>query len=74
MYFDQVFSQCSVPIKFTFIYLLTTRHLSLETDKIYPSTRLLLTSLQQNNKIYIVYDIKEPNSKNRPIFFVSTSK
>ena len=37
-----------------FIYLFTVRDLSLETDKIYPSTRLLLAFLLQNNNIYIV--------------------
>ena len=39
---------------YSFIYLFTVRDLSLETDKIYPSTRLPLTFLLQNNKTYIV--------------------
>ena len=48
--------------------------LSLETDKIYPSIRLLLTFLLQNNKMHMVQDIKKPNSKNMPKFFVLTCK
>ena len=38
------------------------RDLSPETDKIYPSTRLLLAFLLQNNEMHIVKD-KKPNSK-----------
>ena len=41
---------------YLFIYLFTARDLSLETDKIYPSTRLLSNFLLQNNEIYIVQD------------------
>ena len=44
---------------YLFIYLFTAGDLSLDTDKIYPSTRLLLTFILQNNKMDIVYDIKK---------------
>ena len=37
-----------------FISLFTVRDLTLEMDKIYPSTRLLLTFLLQNNEMCIV--------------------
>ena len=36
-----------------FFYLFTVRDISLETDNVYPSTRLLLNFLLQNNKMYI---------------------
>ena len=53
-------------VKFDFIYLFDylfkVRHLSLETDKIYPSTSLLLTLLLRNNEICKVKDEK-PNLK-----------
>ena len=50
--------------RFFIYYLFTVQDLSLEADKFYPSTRLLLTFLLQNNKMHIVQDIKKPISKN----------
>ena len=58
-------------IIYLFIYLFTVRDLSLETDKTYPSTRLLLTFLLQNNKMFIVEDKENLIRKHAEIFVIN---